>query len=81
MNLYVLNMLGWLEFSPPTSEAAGSNLGLGASCWKVGSHLPMPGGLQCSMHWFPPPVNYLSQYDPERLQNPPDGSRNMLIDI
>ena len=35
----------------------------GASCWKVGSYLPMPGGLQCSMHWFPPPVNYLSQYD------------------
>ena len=25
---------------------------------------PMPGGLQCSMHWFPPPVNYPSQYDP-----------------
>ena len=24
----------------------------------------MPGGLQCSMHWFPPPVNYPSQYDP-----------------
>ena len=38
--------------------AAGSNLGPGASCWKVGSYLPMPGGLQCSMHWFPPPVNY-----------------------
>ena len=48
----------------PTSEAAGSNLGPGASCWKVGSYLPMPGGLQCSMHWFPPPVNYPSQYDP-----------------
>ena len=45
------------------SEAAGSNLGPGASCWKVGSYLPMPGGLQCSMHWFPPPVNYPSQYD------------------
>ena len=43
---------------------AGSNLGPGASCWKVGSYLPMPGGLQCSMHWFPPPVNYPSQYDP-----------------
>ena len=43
-------------FSPPTSEAAGSNLGPGASCWKVGSYLPMPGGLRCSMHWFPPPV-------------------------
>ena len=41
-----------------------SNLGPGASCWKVGSYLPMPGGLQCSMHWFPPPVNYPSQYDP-----------------
>ena len=55
-----------LEFSPPTSEAAGSNLGPGASCWKVGtgSYLPMPGGLQCNMHWFPPPVNYTSQYDP-----------------
>ena len=33
-------------------------------CWKVGSYLPMPGGLQCSMHWFPPPVNYPLQYDP-----------------
>ena len=44
----------------PTSEAASSNLMLGASCWKVGSYLPMPGGLQCSMHWFPPPVNYPS---------------------
>ena len=53
-----------LVFSPPTSEAAGLNLGSGASCWKVGSYLPMPGGLQCSMHWFPPPVNYPSQYDP-----------------
>ena len=46
------------------SEATGSNLGRGASCWKVGSYLPMPGGLQCNMHWFPPPVNYPSQYDP-----------------
>ena len=45
----------WLEFSHPTSEAAGSNLGPGASCWKVGSYLLMPGGLQCSMHWFPAP--------------------------
>ena len=36
----------------------------GASCRKVGSYFPMPGGLQCSMHWFPPPVNYPSQYDP-----------------
>ena len=27
------------------------------SCWKVGSYLPMAGGLQYSMHWFPPPVN------------------------
>ena len=33
-----------VEFSPPTSEAAGSNLGPGASCWKVGSYLLMPGG-------------------------------------
>ena len=53
-----------VEFSPQTSKAAGSNLGLGTSCWKVGSYLPMPGGLQCSVHWFPPPVNYPSQYDP-----------------
>ena len=53
-----------LEFSPPTSEAAGSNLGPGPSFWKVGSYLPMPGGLQCSVHWFPPPINYPSQYDP-----------------
>ena len=52
-----------VEVTPPTSEAVGSNLGLGTSCWKVGSYLLMPGGLQCSMHWFPPPVNYLSQYD------------------
>ena len=53
-----------LEFLPTTSEAAGSNLRPGTSCWKVGSYLPMLGGLQCSMHWFPPPVNYPSQYDP-----------------
>ena len=53
----------WLEFSPTTSEAAGSNLGPGTSCWKVGSYLSMPGGLQCSMHWFPLPVNYPLQYD------------------
>ena len=53
-----------VEFSPPTSEAAGSNLGLGASCWKVGSYLPMPGGLPRKIHWFPPPVNYPLQYDP-----------------
>ena len=46
------------------SEVTGSNLWPGASCWKVGSYLPMPSGLQCSMHWFPPPVNYLSPYDP-----------------
>ena len=51
-----------MEFSPPTSEAAGSNLGPGASCWKVGSYLPMPGGLHCNMHWFPPPVKLV--YDP-----------------
>ena len=38
--------------------------GPGASCWKVGSYLSMPSGLQCSMHWFPPPINYPSQYDP-----------------
>ena len=56
-------MVKWLEFSPPTSEAAGSNLGPGVSCWKVGSYLPMPSGLQCSLHWFAPPVNYPSQYD------------------
>ena len=49
-------MVQRLEFSPPTSEAAGSNLGPGPSCWKVGSYLLMPGGLQCRMHWFPPPV-------------------------
>ena len=40
---------GWvvqrLDFLPPTSEAAGLNLRPGASCWKVGSYLPMPGGL------------------------------------
>ena len=53
-----------VQFSPPTSEAAGSNLGLGPSCWKGCSYLPMPGGSQCSVHWFPQPVNYPSQYDP-----------------
>ena len=52
-----------VEFSRPTSEATGLNLGPGTSCWKVGSYLPMPGGLQCSMPWFPLPVNYPSQYD------------------
>ena len=57
-------MVQRLEFLPPTLETAGLNLGAGASCWKVGSYLPMPGYLQCSMHWFPPPVNYPSQYDP-----------------
>ena len=49
---------------PPNSKAGGSNLGLGASCWKVGSYLLMPGGLQCSMHWVSPPVNCPSQYGP-----------------
>ena len=50
-----------IECSPPTSEAVGSNLGPGASCWKVGSYLPMPGGLQCRIltNYYalvPPPV-------------------------
>ena len=49
-----------LEFSPPTSVAAGSNLRPGTSCWKVGSYLLMPGGLQCHIHCFPPPVNHPS---------------------
>ena len=53
-----------VEFSTPTSQAAGSNLGSGTSCWKVGTYLSMPGGLQCNMHWFPPPLNYPLQYDP-----------------
>ena len=60
-----------VKFSPPTSEAAGSNLGAGASCWKVGSYLPMPGGLQYSMHWFPPPVNYPSSIWPWLLNVKP----------
>ena len=43
-------------------EVAGSNLGPGASCRKVGSYLPMPGGLQCRIltNYYtlvPPPVN------------------------
>ena len=65
----VLGVLGGVvvEFSPPTSEAAGLNLGPGASfgqlLWFLGSYLP--SGLQCSMHWFPSPVNYPSQYDPD----------------
>ena len=37
--------LGGVAVRVPTSEAAGSNLGPGASCWKVGSYLPMPSGL------------------------------------
>ena len=53
-----------MVLSPPTAEAASSNLGPGASCCKVGSYLPMSDGLQCSMHWFPPLVNYPLQYDP-----------------
>ena len=52
-----------IEFSPLTSENAGSTLGPGASYWKVGSYLPMSGGLQCSMHWCPPPVNYSLKND------------------
>ena len=42
----VLRGLGGVvvEVSPPTSEAACSNLRAGASSWKVGSYLPMPGG-------------------------------------
>ena len=59
-----LGSVAGLQFLLPTSETAGSNLLPVASCWKVGSYLPMSGGLQCSMHWFPPPVNYPSQYDP-----------------
>ena len=35
-----------LGFSPLTFQAAGSNLGPGTSCLKVGSYLPMPVGLQ-----------------------------------
>ena len=35
-----------VELSPPTSEAADSNLGPGVSCWNVGSYLLMPVGLQ-----------------------------------
>ena len=27
-------------------EVVGSNLSPGTSCWKVGSYLPIPGGLQ-----------------------------------
>ena len=30
-------MVKSLECSPSTSEVTGSNLGLGTSCWKVGS--------------------------------------------
>ena len=56
--------LGGVVVRVLTSNLCGSNLGPGPSCWKVGSYLPMPGGLQCSMHWFPPPVNYLLKYDP-----------------
>ena len=33
-----------VEYTPPTSEAAGSNLRPGALCWKVGSHLHMSVG-------------------------------------
>ena len=55
--------LGGVVVRVLASEAAGSNLRPGTSCWKV-SYLLMPGGLQCSMYWFPPPANYPSQYDP-----------------
>ena len=59
-------MLLQLACSPSTSEVAGSNLG--TLCWKVGSYLPMPGGLQYRIltNYYalvPPPVNYPSQYD------------------
>ena len=40
------------EIDCVSSESAGSNLGPGASCWKVGSYLPMPGGLQCSRYFY-----------------------------
>ena len=56
-------------YSPLTPEIAGSNLGQGSSCWKVGSYWPMNGCLQWRIlsNWYalvPQPVNYLSQYDP-----------------
>ena len=37
----------FLKCSPSNSEVASLNLDQGTSCWKVGSDLSMPGGLQC----------------------------------
>ena len=58
-----------LECLPSTSEVAGSNLSPGTSCWKVGSYLLMPGGLQCIIltnlyALVPEPINDPPQYDP-----------------
>ena len=47
-----------VEFLPTTPEAAGSNFGLGTA-GKL-----MAGGLQCSMHWFPPPIELPLASDP-----------------
>ena len=45
-------------------DAAGASVSAGENGRSVGSYLPMPDDLQCSMHWFPPPVNYPLQYYP-----------------
>ena len=42
----MFRVLEWLECSPSTTEVAGFNQVQGALCWKFGSYLPMPGGLQ-----------------------------------
>ena len=41
-------MLG-LECSPSTSVVPHWNLSPGTACWKVGSYMPMPSGLQCKI--------------------------------
>ena len=48
----------WIYFRRPPVRISGRVLYVG----KLVVTCPMPGGLQCSVHWFPPPVNYPSQY-------------------
>ena len=41
--------ISWIEHLPSTSDIGGSNPSQDASCWEVGSYLPMPSGLQWGM--------------------------------
>ena len=47
-----------VEFSPPTSEATGSNLEPGASCWKVGSWWRKPVHIYCTVNHRASASNY-----------------------